>query len=176
MENMKKMGELMIPLDEYPHVPYWFSLRQVMAVMEKSELYHDVHGRKSLPRFVLVFDEAYQLLGICRRRDVLRGLEPSFMDGKTAPFRKLFEVKADPNLSEFSSDKVVKGMREQAERPVSDVMMPIQATVDVEDHVMKAISEMVENNLSLLPVLRDNKVVGVIRSVEVFHEISKLIL
>jgi signal-transduction protein with cAMP-binding, CBS, and nucleotidyltransferase domain len=71
---------------------------------------------------------------------------------------------------------VVKGMREQAERPVSDVMMPIQATVDVEDHVMKAIYEMVENNLSLLPVLRDNKVVGVIRSVEVFHEISKLIL
>lgn len=176
MERMKKMGELMIPLDEYPHVPYWFTLRQVMAVMEKSELYHDVHGRKSLPRFVLVFDEAYQLLGIVRRRDLLRGLEPPFMSQANRSGRSLFDVKADPNLADISYDKLVRGMREQAERQVSEVMIPIQATVDAEDAVLKAIYEMVENNVSLLPVLRDNKVVGVIRSVELFHEISKLIL
>jgi len=173
--EMKKAGEIMIPLDEYPHVPYWLSLRQVIAVMEKSQF--DISGRKSLPRFVLVFDEAYQLMGLARRRDLLRGLEPDYLSGKPAEYRKkLFDVHVDPNLSEFSYDKMMRSIREQAERPVKDVMMPITAAVDYEDHLFKVIYEMVDNNLSLLPVLQDGKVVGVARSVEVLHEIAKLLL
>jgi signal-transduction protein with cAMP-binding, CBS, and nucleotidyltransferase domain len=70
----------------------------------------------------------------------------------------------------------MRSIREQAERPEKDVMMPITAAVDYEDHLFKVIYEMVDNNLSLLPVLQDGKVVGVARSVEVLHEIAKLLL
>lgn len=177
MESMKKAGELMIPLDEYPHVPYWFSLRQVMAVMEKSQVHHDTHGRQSPSRYVLVFDEAYKLLGITRRRDILRGLELHFLaqsgDG-ASPLTSGGET--DSRRAETSSEKLIAGIKEQAERPVSDVMLPIQATVDYEDEVMKVISKMVGHNISMLPVLQEDRVVGVIRSVEVFHEIASLIL
>jgi CBS-domain-containing membrane protein len=173
--EMKRAGDFMIPLDEYPHVPYWFSLRQVIAVLEKSQF--DIQGRKSLPRFLLVFDEAYQLLGVARRRDILRGLEPSFLSGQSVDYRKkLFEVKVDPNLSEFSYDKLVGELREKAERPVKEVMRPITKSVDYEDHLTKVIYEMVENNLSLLPVLKEGKVVGVVRSVEVLHEVAQVVL
>jgi predicted transcriptional regulator len=41
---------------------------------------------------------------------------------------------------------------------------------------MKVISKMVGHNISMLPVLKEDRVVGVIRSVEVFHEIANLIL
>ena len=75
--DLKRAGDLMIPLDKYPHLPYWFTLRQAIAEMEKSEL--EIQGRKSLPRLVLVFDETYKLLGMVRRRDLLRGLEPDFL-------------------------------------------------------------------------------------------------
>jgi len=37
-------------------------------------------------------------------------------------------------------------------------------------------SRMREQNTSMLPVLRDGMVIGVVRSVEVFHEIASLIL
>jgi hypothetical protein len=35
---------------------------------------------------------------------------------------------------------------------------------------------MVNSDLSLLPVLKDDKVAGVVRSVDVFHEIARHIL
>ena len=171
----KRAGDIMIPLEQYPHVPYWFTLRQVVAELEKSEFVID--GRVSLPRVVLVFDEKYQLMGLVRRRDIMRGLEPEFLAAKPLHYRKkLFDVKIDPNLSELSFDKFMKGIRERGERPVSDVMLPIVATVDAGDHVMKVIYEMTSNNLSLIPVLKDGRIVGAVRSIEVFREVAKVLL
>lgn len=168
-------GDIMIPLDKYPHLPHWFTLRQAMVEMENSEL--ESRGRKSLPRVVLVFDEKYQLMGMVRRRDILRGLEPEFLTSTpVGNRRKLFDSEADPALSEVFWDKIVAGMRRQAERPVSDVMIPIKGVAEYTDHIAKAVYEMNENRFSLLPVLRDGKVVGVVRTVDVFHEFAKLLL
>jgi len=173
--EMRRAGEIMIPLDEYPHLPYWFTLRQATAELEKSEV--EIDGRKSLPRAVLIFDEKYQLMGIARRRDIMRGLEPEFLMGKPIESRKtMFDVKVDPNLSELSYDKLLDGMRRQAQRPISDVMRPIVATVDFQDHLAKIIYEMVDRGLSLLPVLKEGKVVGVVRSVDAFREIAEILL
>mgnify|MGYP001827997974 CR=1 FL=1 len=165
----------MIPLDEYPHIPYWFTLRQATSELDKSEV--EIGGRKSLPRAILVFDEKYRLMGTARRRDIMRGLEPEFLLGRPIESRKtMFDVKVDPNLSELSYDKLLDGIRRQAERPISDVMRPIVATVDYEDHLVKIIYEMVDRGLSLLPVLKEGKVAGVVRSVDAFREIAEILL
>jgi CBS-domain-containing membrane protein len=168
----KRAGDLMIPLENYPHIPYWFTLRQAVAEMESSQL--EFEGRKSLPRGLLVFDERYQLLGMVRRRDILWGLEPDFL----APAhhqKQPFDVAVDANLSELSFGGM-KGLRERAERPVSDVMMPVKVTVQADDHFLKVIHEMTRNDLSFIPVLRNGKVVGVVRTVELLAEIARLIL
>ena len=173
--EVKRAGDLMIPLDEYPHIPYWFTLRQTIAELENAEIV--TRGRASLPRSVLVFDEKYQLMGTARRRDILRGLEPEFLLRKPIEDRKnLFSVKVDPNLSELSYDRLLEGLRKQAERPVSDVMQPILTTVDHDDHIVKVIYEMVDKNLSLVPVLQDGKVVGVVRTVALMSEIAQILL
>ncbi len=178
MENLKKAGELMIPLEEYPHVPYWFTLRQVVAIMEKTRVNPRVPGTPSLARYVLVFNESYKLLGIVRRRDILRGLQPRFaLTGPKLSGDKNPEgERENPAPPAIPYDALIKGLCEQAERPVSEVMLPMQFTVDFEDHIGKVIQKMVENNLSMVPVLKENMVAGVVRSVEVFHEIAKLIL
>jgi CBS domain-containing protein len=171
----KRAGEIMIPLDQYPHIPHWFTLRQAIAELRASEI--EVRGRKSLPRTVLVFNKTYELLGIVRRRDILRGLEPSFLTGETVVHpRQLFDVSVDPNLSDLSSERMAKSFREQAERPVSDVMWPITVTLDYDDNLMRIIYQMVKNDLSLVPVLKDGGVVGVVRSVDVLHEVSDIVL
>ena len=168
-------GDIMIPLEKYPHIPYWFTLRQAVAEMEKTSL--EVAGRKSLPRALLVFDEKYNLLGIVRRRDILRGLEPKFLRTMSMTYRKkLFDVEIDPNLADMSSGKVVEAMQEQAEQAVSEVMQPIAATVDIGDHLAKIIYKMVSRDLNLLPVMKDDQVVGVVRSVDVFHEVANMLL
>ena len=165
----------MIPLDKYPHIPHGFTLRQAMVEIEKSEF--NIKGRKSLPRVILILDEKYQLMGMVRRRDILRGLEPRFLRGASMDYqKKLFDIKVDGNLSEINYDHFVNGIKERAERPVREVMRPITSTVDHNDHIIKVIYEMVDNDLSLLPVLKEGKVVGVVRSVDVFHEVANLLL
>lgn len=168
-------AEIMIPLEQYPHIPYWFTLRQAVAEMEKSEL--ESHGRRSLPRALLVFDEKYQLLGIVRRRDILAGLEPKFL--RTMPMqqrKQLFDVEVDPELLEMTSGKMTKALKDQAETQVSEVMQQVGATVEVNDRLPKIVYKMLRIDLNLLPVMQEHKVVGVVRSVDVFREVANIIL
>jgi CBS domain-containing protein len=168
-------GDLMIPLSGYPHIPYWFTLRQAMATLRSSRI--EVDGKVSLPRAFLVFTEAYELLGVVRRRDILRALEPRYLEGKGPRFpRKLFDVKADPDLLELGDGTLASRLRERAERPVADVMQPIKVTLPHDAPLMRVIYEMVENDLSMIPVLRDGSVVGVVRSVDVLDAVSTLVL
>jgi predicted transcriptional regulator len=174
MDAMKRVGEIMIPVAQYPSVRDNTTLRKAIEVIVGAVL--EVDRRKSLPRVLLVFDGIDVLVGTVRRRDIMQGLEPSFLVSQPLEYRKkLFDVAIDPNLSELSYDRVVKGIRAQAERPVSDVMRPIEATLDAEDHIGKAIYEMVSRNVSLIPVLRERQLVGVVRSVDVFHELAELL-
>ena len=68
----RKTGEVMVPIEKYPHIPYWFTIRQAMAELAHCDI--DAGDRRSQPRYVLVFDEKYRLMGTVRRRDLLRGL------------------------------------------------------------------------------------------------------
>ena len=175
MENVRAI-DVLIPLEKYPHLPYWFTLRQAMAEMESAQL--EIHGRTSLPRMILVFDEKYQLMGMARRRDILRGLEPSFLQEKPLQYRKkLWDVEPDPALSEFSYGHVMAAVDKLADEvKIGDVMIPIRATVDQNDHIVKIIYEMNKHDLSMLPVTVEGKVVGVVRSVDVFHEVAKVLI
>ncbi len=174
MDVMMRVREIMIPVARYPSVRDNTTLRKAIEVILGSVL--EVEHERSLPRVLLVFDGIDVLVGTVRRRDIMRGLEPSFLVSQPLEYRKkLFDVAIDPNLSELSYDRVLKGIRAQAERPVSDVMRPIEATLDADDHIGKAIYEMVSLNVSLIPVLHEKQLVGVVRSVDVFRELAKFL-
>lgn len=174
LTEMKRVGEIMVPLGRYPKVQVDTSLRDAIGVIKEAQL--EVGAQKSLPRGILVFDEAQELVGYVRRRDLMRGLEPQFLLSEPLEYRKkLFDVAVDPNLSELSYDRMVKAVRQQADRPVSDVMRPIEATIEADDHIIKAVYEMISLNLTLLPVLQEGQVVGVLRTVDVFNELAEML-
>jgi hypothetical protein len=62
----------MLPLKDYPHVPSWFTLDQVVTVMREAAI--KFAGSFEL-RPVLVFEEKNQLLGILTLQDIVQGLE-----------------------------------------------------------------------------------------------------
>lgn len=170
-----RVGEFMIPLNEYPHLPVWSTLAEAIKLMHTSII--ENAGQKSLARVVFLFDLDGSIAGIVRRRDLMRGLEPSFLVSQPLEYRrKMFDVEIDPNLSELSSGKVVKGIRENGDRPVTDVMRGIERTIDFDAHIIHAVYEMVNHRLSILPVVQNKKVVGVIRTVDVFHQLAELAL
>ena len=170
-----RIGDIMIPIDDYPRIGPQTTLREAMLALERAQL--EVDGRKSLPRVLLVMDGAGKLLGTVRRRDIMRGLEPRHLVAQPLNYRKkLFDVSVDPNLAELSHDKTVNGIREQAGRQVREVMRPIEVAIETRDHIIKGIYEMVGYGLTLLPVLEAGRVVGVVRSVELFRELSYIVL
>ena len=172
--NEKLVQDIMVPVEEYPCIPDTLTLgdailEMTVQILRKKQL--------SLPRVALVFDEDFSdLRGMLRRRDIMRGLEPRFLGSGPLDYRrKLFDVAIDPNLSELSYDKIIERIRSRSKHLVRDFMIPIKATVEYGDHIMKAISEMVDQNVSLLPVLDDDNVVGVVRSVDVLNEIALIV-
>ena len=177
--SVKRVRDIMIPLDKYPCVQRSDTLLKAVGVMKDAHL--EVGHRASPPRVILVFNDHQGLVGIVRRRDIMRGLEPDFLgDQPLAHKATYFDVGFDHHLAElsegFSLEKVVKGLREQSGRPVSDVMRPISTTLKPDDRIMKAVFEMVSLNESLIAVVGDREVLGVIRSIDVFYELAQLLL
>ena len=166
MSETKKVKELMIPLEDYPHIPYWFTLRQAIAIVREAAIKFEGSFE---PRAVLVFDEKYQLMGILTLRDIIKGLEPRFMH-ETAM------VKADPNLTVLMGDIFGPGMREASQKPVSEVMSPIKVTVQGNDPLAKAIFLMIQENVGAMPVIQNSKVAGMVRLSDLFKEISDMVL
>ena len=167
--------DILVPLEKYPHIPNFHTLKQAVALIEHSVI--EIGVRTSLPRSLLVFDKEYNLVGIARRRDILRGLEPEFLQRMPLKNRReLFDVEVDPNLLEVSFQKIAKEVAVRGELPVSTVVRPLKTVVDYNDHLARIVHEMVKWQANLVPVEKDRKVVGVLRSVDVFHEISKLVI
>lgn len=174
MYKLTELRDIMVPIDEYPSVRDTSTLGEAVKTIASAQL--DVKLRKSLPRCVLVFDGIGVLVGYIRRRDLMQGLEPRFLVSRPLEYRdKLFDIAIDPNLAELPIDRMVQGIREQAGRQVSDVMRPIEAILEADDHCMKAVSTMVSLDLSLIPVVDGKDLVGVVRSVDVFNELAKLL-
>ena len=61
MPYKKKVQEIMIPVQDYPHIPEWFSLRQAVAIVRESAI---KFAGVFEPRTVLVFNDKYQIVGI----------------------------------------------------------------------------------------------------------------
>jgi CBS domain-containing protein len=166
MPDQKTAKELMIPLEDYPHIPYWFTLRQAMAIVREATV---KFGGSFEPRAVLVFDEKYQLMGILTLRDIIIGLEPKFLQETSL-------IKMDPSLTVFLGDFFGPTMKEQSQRAVSEVMSPLKVTVNAEDPIAKPLYLMIKENVGLIPVMQKGKVVGMLRLSDLFGEISKMVL
>ena len=137
-------------------MPYWGTLREAIAQLNVA--YETGHHT------VLVFDEAYKLVGMLLQRDMLKGLEPKFAqhyeDGVPIRWDSLLESGSEPRLA----------------RPIKEFMSEVKGMVDAEDNILKASHIMIHEDAYLLPVMEGGKLIGVVRMGDVFHEITSAVL
>jgi CBS domain-containing protein len=158
MPEEKKAKDLMIPLEDYPHVPYWFTLGQAVIIVREAAIKFEGAFE---PRALLVFDEKYHLLGILTLKDLVRGLEGELVKGR------------DPDREAVSWEELLgSDLKKQAQKPVSEFMSPFKVTVNTGDSLVKALSLMLRESVERIPVLEDGKVAGLIRLSDLFREIS----
>jgi signal-transduction protein with cAMP-binding, CBS, and nucleotidyltransferase domain len=58
---------------------------------------------------------------------------------------------------------------------IHEVISPIRAIVDADDPVVKTLYLMTKENVSPIPVMKENKVVGMIRLFDLVREISEVV-
>lgn len=170
--EMKRVEELMIPLDAFPYIPYWFTLRQALAELQEAGVKRP--GEKPLPWLILVFNARNQLLGIVRQREILHGLKPSLTpDGLKDYHPTPSDAGTDPNLYllGLSPKKAMQELQGQVDRQIIEFMVPIQATVDHNDVAIAAVHMMIERDMSFIPVVREGQIVGLVYAGDVIHEL-----
>lgn len=155
-EQHKTVKELIIALSDYPHMPYWGTLREAIAQLNIA--YETGHHT------VLVFDESYKLMGMLSQKDILRGLVPKFAEHYTQ------------GVPIFWDDLLTTGSAQRLEKPIQDFMSKMTVTVDGGDSVLKAAHILLQEKLYLLPVEENGKIVGVVRMGDLFQEITNAVL
>ena len=175
---IKKLAhDIMIPIEKYPNIFPGATIKE--AIVEFEHAFLNVDGQMSLPRALLVIDKQHSLLGMVRRRDILKALEPRFMQPMAHHHPKeLVDIEGDPDLIALSAGKIINSIKAQAGQKIDDIMLPadLMFTANYNDHIAKIIYVMAIRDLNLLPVMQDGKVVGVVRSVDVFHELAHILL
>ena len=160
-EQKKIVRDLVIPLTDYPHMPYWATLKEAVVQLTVAQQGLTPAARR---KTILVFDEAYRLQGMLAMRDILQGIEPKFSKGY------------GEGIKVFWDDLYAHTAREQLGKAISEFMTPVAATVEANENLLRASHIMLSQNTTLLPVMEEGTVLGVIKLEDIFQEISMTIL
>lgn len=145
----------MVPINSYLTVSEHATLYEAIKVL-KSSFHRDGrawYGHRS----AIVLDASGNLVGVLTLRGLLRAAG-------------LREMDKDPYFkAESWSWYYVKRLREEAKIRVRDVMRPLAVvTVDAKDDVSSVAASLLKHNVNSLPVLSQGKLVGMIRTVDIF--------
>ena len=172
MQVAKNIKDIMVGVFDYPHVPYWFSISQAIKIIRVSFI---STKKYPAPMAILVFDEKYNLMGTVTLKDILKGLEPRFLNPPKDAV--LPEEGKEAELSLVWDALFIRESKELAEKQMSDIMIPARIFVEPDDPITKAAYLMLHHGLVILPVLENKrKLIGLIRMLEVFDEISYAVL
>lgn len=146
----------MIPVENYATVFLENTLRDAMFVL-KNTFYSVYTVGSQAHRSVLVFDNRKKLVGTLSFRDIVASLQtedgPNYLEGM---FHNLCLL--------------------QAGKKVKEIMKSVgEVKVHAHDSILNAINLLMREELELVPVEENGNIIGMVRSVEIFKEVSELV-
>jgi CBS domain-containing protein len=155
--------DLMVPLENYPHVQGDANLRDVFAKLHASS------GSAELFRNILVLDSKQRLLGMLGLKDLLHALLPDYLrHGSTHYEGSSADVGA---LAELWQEDCAEQCRMANKILARDHVSPVKATIGIDEPLAKATFLFATTPVNVLPVVDGKALVGVIRLVDVFDEV-----
>ena len=175
----KLVNELMVPLAKYASVSQEDTLFEAVMALEKAQEKFDQSRYRH--RAVLIYDNEGNIVGKVSQLDVLRALEPKYkaMDipGSLSRFglTKRFQ---ETMLNELRFwDKPMDDICRKASRiKIKEFMYtPSEGEYINEDETLdRAINQLVMGHHQSLLVMKDDKIVGILRATDVFMEIVRV--
>ncbi len=184
--DIKKAKDVMIPLSEYATVNEEDTLEKAIKTLYHSQKILSCDEYKH--RAVLVFDDTGNIIGKVSPLDVLRAIEPKYSQfGRSDYLGKMglsrFGLSPDflhslienYSLWDESCDTLVKKAKK---RKVKEIMSTQQEGeyVDEDISVPEAVHQFILGQHQSLLVLKNDKVVGILRLCDIFKLICDLIV
>ena len=169
----KKVKDLMIPISNYSITSPDRTLRE--AILDMRKKYCQVDGNQECTesghRTGLVLVDG-KLVGILDFQSIMRALMPEIA-GKLSDKLEALGLSiafAEANASDL--DDARAGFKERvlqnAMTKVGDIMLKLRGHIDADADLMKALKLMHKNRVTVLPVLEEETVVGVLRDSDLF--------
>ncbi len=152
----KRVMDLIIPLTDYPHMPYWGTVRE--AIVQLNVSYETGH------HMILVFDEAYKLAGMLLQKDILKAISTKLGESD------------EENIPISWDDMLKTGSEKRLALPVKEFMSEATASIDGKESILMASHMMLKEATYVLPVTEGEKFIGVVRMEDLFHEITNTML
>jgi CBS domain-containing protein len=164
-----RVRDILVPLTEYPNIRDTATLRDAFAVLQ------DAFAKGRRYRHILVLDGSGHLVGLLGIRDILHGVFPDYL--RTGEKHRFEGAQPDfPALTLIWQETCATQCKEAAKHPIKDFMGAVPDTIKPDDPLTLAAYLMVIHNSSMLPVVESQRVIGVVRVIDVFNEASKAVL
>lgn len=163
------VNDYLTPLADYPHVRDDVTLREVYATLK--------HHYDSAEQFrsVLVLDAGDRLVGVLGFRELLHALLPDYL--KPHEPANFEGGRGDlASLAPLWQEDCATQCRRAAAMPVGAHVIEAKATIAGSDPLVKAIYLFATLNTNILPVVESERVVGVLRRVDVMAAVADAVL
>ncbi|MDF1614299.1 CBS domain-containing protein [Desulfurivibrio dismutans] len=160
---------LAIPMKRFPHVQEDRSLSQAVKVLKEFTCGDYERMRYSE---LLVISAEHKLVGRVSIQSILRGL-----DSNLAQAVQVYQGTPGefPNLAILWGDSFFNGCNVRFGHNIKEFMSPLPPAVKENESALKALSIMLTQNETVLPVISEDgvTVTGVIRLEEIFNAVAK---
>jgi CBS domain-containing protein len=148
MPHSLPVSKLMTHLNEWPQLKDDTDVSTAIKILRiVSEDKKLEHGH-STP---LVFDANYKLVGFVHLTDLLKNIR---------------------HLCEKADEPCDLG---KATTLLSELVVPFAGSVDPENSILKALDIMMDHNVSLVPVIKEDRVQGLIKLSDIFNSVAALL-
>jgi len=185
MSDEKRVGDIMIPIEEYHKVDQGAELRQALGLLKKD--HEDMKAGKDGPfhKTLFVTDAEDRVVGKLSMYDVVKGLVPEMVK-KPEMSRALYSVLSSRALEVADDVRDFQDrfkwlhhglhelIRQESGKKVSDIMSPIHPVLKEEDTINQAIYAIFKENVRQPLVARDGKIIGVVDSIHIFDELIEI--
>jgi CBS domain-containing protein len=175
----KVVRELMIPFAEYSTVSQEATLFEAVMALEKA---FEESDRTRFPhKAVLIYDKDNNIVGKVSQLDILRALEPKYE--KMGISGSLYRFGLTPKFQKTMLeqlrfwDKPMDDICKKAARIKVKEFMYIPGEgeyIDEDASMDEAVNQLVMGHYQSLLVMKDDKVVGILRKTDVFMEIVRV--
>ena len=173
MLDSLSVRDLYVSIDEYPHIDADAPIAKAFAILNSAL---EAHTRY---RSMLVHDNNGYLKGYLTMRDLIHAVA-DFRRGKPPAYRYYHPFEGIPEdftaLSLIWQEGFTLKIREETTKPVREVMTQVEDTLSLDDPFGKCVYLMLARDVRMLPVVEeDNRVLGVVRLVDLFQHIARAI-